>query len=102
MGENIKYEIGRFSLSAEEREAAKNRGNLAELEAEIARANDRIASGEGVDVVINGTPAIFHLLEERERFKEADRAHDTVSPISAHELGEEIAGELEDDEEMAA
>lgn len=101
MEKHRNYEVGQFSLSEEEIEKATKEGTLAELQEKIANANARVAAGENVEVVIKGTPAIFSLLEQRERIKETESEHDKMAPIPANELGREIAEELGGDDEEA-
>ena len=85
-----------FSLSEEERKRAEEEVTLEELEKGLAEANKRIANGESVEVVVQGIPAILHLIEKRE-FKAAEEEHGKAEDVAAFDIGAELSEELGDD-----
>lgn len=95
-----------FSLLPEEIEKAEEEGNLEQLQASIEAANAKVQAGQEPELVIEGDDKLANLLEQREKIKEASRAHDDVELVDATDLGSEIDREMAeeegDEEKMAA
>ncbi|TSC59465.1 MAG: hypothetical protein LiPW15_837 [Parcubacteria group bacterium LiPW_15] len=102
------FEAGPLSLSEDERKKAELDGTLEELERGLAAANERIANGESVEVVVQGIPAVLHLVEGRV-VKGAEEEHGKMEDVAAFDLGAELSEDLGgdfaepgDDEKTAA